>query len=94
MRRAARVLPPEPEVVTAAEIAAGAASLLWPVAAMVFALAVWRLGQDLGLTARFFIQDGPLSHWQVWLALAISLGAACMWLTRRGGPGNDSRATG
>lgn len=86
-------LPPR-EPVSSQEIAAGAASLLWPVAAMVFALALWRLGQDLGLTASFFIQEGPFSHWQVWLALAVSLGAACSWLSKRGGTDDDSRATG
>lgn len=74
----------EREVVTTQEIAAGAASLLWPVTSMVFALAVWRLGQDLGLTASFFIQDGPMSHWQPWLAMAMVLGAGCGWLSKRG----------
>ena len=84
----------EREVVTTHEIAAGAASLLWPVVSMVFALALWRLGQDLGLTASFFIQEGPLSHWQVWLALAVTLGAGCGWLSKRGRPDDDSRTAG
>lgn len=93
MRRTAPLLPPQPELVTTREMAAGLASLLSPVAAVVFALAIWRLGQDLGVTTQFFIQDGPLSHWQVWLALAITLGAACMWLNRAGSGGDGSRAT-
>lgn len=94
LRAAALERPREAEIVSADEIAAGAASLLWPVTAMVFALAIWRLGQDLGLTASFFIEDGPLSHWQVWLALAVTLGAACVWLSRRGKPDDDSPAIG
>jgi uncharacterized ferritin-like protein (DUF455 family) len=94
IRPTASARPAEPDIVQPHEIAAGAASLLWPVAAMVFALALWRLGQDLGLTASFFIQEGPFSHWQVWLALAVSLGAACSWLSKRGGTDDDSRATG
>jgi uncharacterized ferritin-like protein (DUF455 family) len=94
VRPAKPARPAQPDIVQPHEIAAGAASLLWPVAAMVFTLALWRLGQDLGLTASFFIQEGPFSHWQVWLALAVSLGAACSWLSRRGGTDDDSRATG
>lgn len=84
LRPVAAERPPEADIVSTDEIAAGAASLLWPVAAMVFALALWRLGADLGLTAGFFIQEGPFSHWQVWMAAAVTLGGTCGWLSRKG----------
>jgi len=38
-----------------------------------FVLSFWRLGQDLDWSGNFFIERGFFSHWQVWLALAISL---------------------
>ena len=28
---------------------------------------VWRMGVDFGWTGDFVIQDGLLSHWQVWI---------------------------
>jgi hypothetical protein len=41
-------------------------------------LGLWRLTADVGWTDEFAIQSGLLSHWQVWLALAIAFGAAAM----------------
>ncbi len=38
-----------------------------------FVLSFWRLGQDLDWSGNFFIERGFFSHWQVWLALAMSL---------------------
>jgi hypothetical protein len=46
--------------------------LLTPVAVAAGALAAWRFGVDAGWTSRFFIAGGFLSHWQVWVAFAIS----------------------
>ena len=46
--------------------------LLTPMAAAAGALAAWRFGEDAGWTSRFFIAGGFLSHWQVWVAFAIS----------------------
>jgi hypothetical protein len=46
--------------------------LLTPVALVAYVLAGWRLGADLNWTGAFFISKGLLSHWQVWLALAIA----------------------
>ncbi len=86
------LLPRQPEVVTPQEMATGLASLLAPIAALVFALALWRLGQDLGITKTFFITEGTFSHWQVWLALAITIGGACLWLNRVGEDGGSSNS--
>lgn len=38
-------------------------------------LAMWRLTSDLGWTDEFVITSGILSHWQVWMAIAIGFGA-------------------
>src|ERR1700689_1473047 len=46
--------------------------LLTPVAASAGALAAWRFGVDAGWPSRFFIAGGFLSHWQVWIAFAVS----------------------
>jgi hypothetical protein len=45
-------------------------------------LAVWRLTSDLGWTQEFVISDGFLSHWQVWMALTIAIGAVGMRLNK------------
>jgi len=34
-------------------------------------LGLWRLGFDLNYAGAFFIEDGLLSHWQVWIAAAV-----------------------
>jgi hypothetical protein len=86
-------VPAKPGVVTNEEIASGLAALLSPVAAVFFSLACWRLGQDLGLARNFFIEDGPFSHWQVWLTLAGSIFGASSWLNRRGVKDDDTPAT-
>jgi hypothetical protein len=57
--------------------------LLTPVAAVAGALAAWRFGVDAGWTGAFFISHGLLSHWQVWVAFAISV-EACAWSLRPG----------
>ncbi len=46
--------------------------LMTPVALVAYLLAVWRLGADLNWVGEFFISEGLLSRWQVWLALAIA----------------------
>jgi TRAP-type C4-dicarboxylate transport system permease small subunit len=49
-------------------------------------LGLWRLTSDLGWTGAFAIPDGLLSHWQVWLALAVGFGGAALRLMRYGRP--------
>lgn len=46
--------------------------VLDPAALAAFSLGLWRLGSDLNWTGNFFIGAGLFSHWQVWLALALS----------------------
>lgn len=48
------------------------AIVLDPVALAALSLGLWRLGADMNWTGNFFIGDGLFSHWQVWLALAVS----------------------
>jgi hypothetical protein len=56
--------------------------LLTPIALIGYALAFWRLGADLNFVGQFFIADGLLSRWQVWLALAILTQVAAKELNR------------
>lgn len=96
-RRAVRVRvvaePPPP--LTLQEIEGGLAAILSPVAAALFAISLWRLGQDLGIAGNFFIEDGPLAHWQPWFALAAVLAVAKARLNRRSqSGGGDTAATG
>ena len=65
-------------------IAAAAAALLTPAAVMALALGMWRIGADLNVASRFFIEAGPLSHWQVWLAAAALLQLCSHYLSRYG----------
>ncbi len=58
-------------------------SLLAPLALMAFVLAFWRFGVDIAWTRAFPIEQGLLSHWQVWLALAIGMQATAGWAARR-----------
>ncbi len=64
-------------------VVAFVAAFLTPLALMEAALGVWRLCADLGWTGDFFIGVGILSHWQVWIALAIATQAASVNLNRQ-----------
>lgn len=48
-------------------------ALLRPAAFLACVLAAWRIAADLRLAADFAFDTGPLSRWQVWLALAFLL---------------------
>jgi hypothetical protein len=48
-------------------------ALATPTAMIALVLGLWRLAADLGWTGEFFISDGLLSHWQVWILLAAGL---------------------
>lgn len=58
------------------------AAFLTPLALLQAILWAWRLGADLGFAGEFFIEDGILSHGQVWLALAIATQTASVFLNR------------
>ena len=57
-------------------------TFLTPFAVMEAALGLWRLGADLGWTGPFFVNDGVLSRWQVWFALAAFTQAASVFLSK------------
>ncbi|MCS7314474.1 MAG: hypothetical protein RMI94_05140 [Bryobacterales bacterium] len=65
-------------------LALAASALLTPGVAAALALAIWRLGADLGLLGNFVIGDGLFSHWQVWLLLAVALQMLSSALARAG----------
>ena len=65
------------------EIAGGLAELLTPATIMALALAVWRLAADLRFAGPFFIEQGILSHYQTWFAIAGLLQANVIYLKKR-----------
>ena len=48
-------------------------ALVTPAAVIALVLGLWRLTADLEWTGSFLISNGFFSHWQVWIALAITL---------------------
>jgi hypothetical protein len=64
--------------------------LMTPFALACYVLAFWRLGADLNWLDEFFIREGLLSRWQVWLAMAIVTQSLANQLNRFGDP--DDRA--
>jgi len=63
-------------------IAGATAALLTPAAVVAAAIAMWRIGSDIGLTGKFAFTEGMFSHWQVWIAMAASLQFAASVLNR------------
>ena len=59
-----------------------AASLLTLVAISCASLGLWRLGTDLDWAGDFVFSHGLLSHWQVWIGMAIAVQYGCWRLTR------------
>jgi hypothetical protein len=68
-------------------LALAAAALLVPSAVMAVALGSWRLAADLGWTSGFAFSGGPLSHWVVWIVVAVVL-LAIAWRLNQYGHGN------
>jgi hypothetical protein len=64
--------------------AAAVAALLTPAAVMALALGMWRIAADLNWTSSFYIESGPLSHWQVWFGAAALLQLCSHYLNRYG----------
>jgi hypothetical protein len=67
--------------------------LLTPVALSGYVLAAWRFGSDVGWTDEFFISRGLLSHWQVWLAMAVGVQFAAGHLDRLRAASSSSGST-
>ncbi len=60
------------------------AALMWPAVLIAYVLGFWALGAQIRVAGAFAISRGVFSHWQVWLAAALSLHMATMMLTRYG----------
>jgi hypothetical protein len=58
-------------------------ALLSPAAVVALGLGLWRVSADLSWTGEFVIASGFFSHWQVWIALAISLQVAAVSLAAK-----------
>jgi hypothetical protein len=67
----------------ARHLALSCAALVMPLSLMAYVLGFWRLASDMGM-AGAFVFSGLLSHWQIWVALALSLHASAFLLNRYG----------
>ena len=67
-------------------LALGTAALLTPFSLMAFVLGVWRLAADMNWAKEFAFTEGPLSHWQLWMAVGFVLQVAAVLLNRYGNP--------
>ena len=65
------------------------AAFLTPASVVAGALALWRLGADLGWTGTFAISNGVFSHWQVWIALALGMKLTGSLIQRGAEPENS-----
>ena len=73
-------------------VALALAALLTPASVMAAVLGIWRLTSDLNWTGSFAIPNGPFSHWQVWMALAVVL-QLCAHALNRYGRAEDTAIT-
>src|SRR5215472_1579882 len=64
--------------------AQGVAALLKPAALMALALGIWAVGASFKLSSTFAIASGWLSHWLVWLIVAVVLELCSIALNRYG----------
>jgi hypothetical protein len=64
------------------KMAAVLSTLLPPSAVLCFAIALWRLLEDVNVTEAFAFRAGLLSHWQVWLASGILLQTLSVYMGR------------
>lgn len=54
-------------------VATLAASVLTLISISCASLAIWRIGTDLEWAGNFVFPSGLLSHWQVWMGVAITV---------------------
>jgi hypothetical protein len=68
------------------------ASLLTLVSISCATLGLWRFGTDLDIARNFIFENGFLSHWQVWIGLAVGVQYASLRLNRfaRSAPGHEA----
>jgi hypothetical protein len=65
-------------------VASAIAALMWPAVLTAYVLGIWGLAAQIQVTASFGIAHGIFSHWQVWMATALSLHLAAIVLNRYG----------
>ena len=54
---------------------------------MAYVLGIWRLASDMGIAGEFGI-TGMFSHWQIWMAMGVTLQVAASVLNRYGRGGH------
>lgn len=69
-------------------IALAVAALMTPGTLMMFVMAMWRVGADVGIATEFPIAEGVWSHWQTWIAATALSHLASVLLNRYGKDGD------
>jgi hypothetical protein len=67
---------------------AAIAALLWPAVLVAYVLGAWALFAEIRVAGAFGISNGLFSHWQAWLATALSLHLGNFLLSRYGREGD------
>ncbi len=65
-------------------MASAIAALMWPAVLTAYVLCLWALAAQIQVTGEFGIAHGMFSHWQVWLATALSTHLMTVVLSRYG----------
>jgi hypothetical protein len=68
-------------------VAAAIAALMWPAVFTAYVLGIWALGAEMQVTGAFGISRGMFSHWEAWMATAITMHLATVTLNRYGRSG-------
>lgn len=68
-------------------VALAIAALMTPATLMMFVMAMWRLGADVGVATEFPITEGVWQHWQMWIAAAAVSHLVSVLLNRYGRDG-------
>ena len=69
-------------------VVAAIAALLWPAVLVAYVLGAWALFAEIRVAGAFGIPRGVFSHWQAWLATALSLHLGNALLSRYGREGD------
>jgi hypothetical protein len=81
-------------LVTPKEMLEAVVACLQPACALLYAMALWRIGQDTGWLRHFAFEEGVLSHWQVWFVFAALLQTAVGALRKKlAGSDDEDQAT-
>ena|ERR1017187_2239622 len=69
-------------------VASAIAAMMSPAVFTAYVLGIWALGAEIQVTGAFGIPHGMFSHWQAWVATAISLHLGAVTLNRYGRSGD------